>query len=97
MANSAICVEVEHTFEQLKTRWRALAKMCDIDHDFMPTVVTACCILHNICEEKKQQLPPAALHPAPQLQQPQGHTRDEHDSVALEIRQALVNHLLRPH
>uniref|UniRef100_A0A672NAF0 Uncharacterized protein n=1 Tax=Sinocyclocheilus grahami TaxID=75366 RepID=A0A672NAF0_SINGR len=85
----AIRVKVEHTFEQLKTRWRVLAKMCDIDHDFMPTVVAACCILHNICEEQKQQLPPAALHPAPQLQQPQGHTRYEHDSVALEISDLL--------
>lgn len=42
----------EHTFGHLKTRWRVLAKMCDIDHDFMPTVVAACCILHNLCEEK---------------------------------------------
>ncbi|KAK7148191.1 hypothetical protein R3I93_012495 [Phoxinus phoxinus] len=94
---STIRVKVEHTFGHLKTRWRVLAKMCDIDHDFMPTVVATCCILHNICEGDKQQLPPAALqvHPAPQ--QPQGHTRDEPDAPALEIRQALVNHLLRPH
>lgn len=51
---SAIRVKVEHTFGHLKTRWRVLPKMCDIDYDFMPTVLTACCILHNICEGKKQ-------------------------------------------
>ncbi|CAM4735472.1 unnamed protein product [Leuciscus chuanchicus] len=94
---STIRIKVEHTFGHLKTRWRVLAKTCDIDHDFMPTVVAACCILHNICEGEKQRLPPAALqvHPAPQ--QPQEHTQDEPDAPALEIRQALVNHLLRPH
>ncbi|CAM4571026.1 unnamed protein product [Leuciscus chuanchicus] len=47
-------VKVEHTFGHLKGRWRILAKRSDIHHSFMPTVVAACCVLHNICEMEKQ-------------------------------------------
>ncbi|XP_062403605.1 uncharacterized protein LOC134094192 [Sardina pilchardus] len=95
---SAIRVRVEHTFGHLKARWRILGKMSDIHHDFMPTVVATCCILHNMCEERRQQLPPTAPLLAPPLQQPQDQHRDDPaDGAAVEIRQALVNHLFRPH
>ena len=64
----------------------------------MPVVVAACCVLHNICEEKKQQLPPAALHPAvPHAQQPQGHHQDQPDPGAVAIREALARHLATTH
>uniref|UniRef100_A0A3B3C1P4 Uncharacterized protein n=1 Tax=Oryzias melastigma TaxID=30732 RepID=A0A3B3C1P4_ORYME len=63
---SAIRVKVEHTFGHLMTwlraRWRVLAKTSDIHYDFMPKIVATCCILHNMCEEKRQQLPPAPQH-----------------------------------
>ena len=32
---------------RLKARWRHLLKSLDMDIDKIPTVVTACCILHN--------------------------------------------------
>ncbi|KAK7945591.1 hypothetical protein WMY93_001319 [Mugilogobius chulae] len=66
---SAIRVKVEHTFGHLKARWRILAKRSDVHHSFMPTVVAACCVLHNICEKEKQPRPPF-LQDLPENNQP---------------------------
>ena len=41
---------VENAFGRLKGRWRSLMKRCDIDVTFLPTYVSTCCSLHNICE-----------------------------------------------
>lgn len=46
-------VVVECTFGRLKGRWRSLLKRNDVRIDHMTTLVTACCILHNMCEVHK--------------------------------------------
>ena len=37
-------------FGCLKARWRRLLKQNDMNVENVPTVVGACCILHNICQ-----------------------------------------------
>ena len=53
---------VEHLNAQVKGRWRTLGKIADYDIDFVPYVVVACCVLHNICldhaEEFDERLAP---------------------------------------
>lgn len=46
-------VVVENAFGRLKARWRILCRASFLNHSFMPIVVVACCILHNICELSK--------------------------------------------
>lgn len=55
---NAIRVAVEHSFGRLKARWRILSKRSDIHYEFMPAVITACCVLHNICELENQRRNP---------------------------------------
>lgn len=51
-------VKVEMAFGRLKGRWRLLLKRSDIDYTFMPQVIVACCVLHNMIECRKEVFPP---------------------------------------
>ena len=46
---------VENAFGRLKGRWRCLLKRNDAATDNVPTLITACCVLHNVCEVHKEQ------------------------------------------
>lgn len=42
---------VECAFGRLKGRWRCLGKRLDVDISTVPTIISACCTLHNLCEK----------------------------------------------
>ena len=51
--NYRICharIVVENAYGRLKGRWRRLMKRNDMCIENIPTVITAACILHNVCE-----------------------------------------------
>lgn len=52
--NSARVV-VEMAFGRLKARWRIFQKRIDINYVFAPHITSACCILQNFLESKKEQ------------------------------------------
>ena len=41
---------VENAFGRLKARWRRLMKKNDMHTEHIPNVISACCVLHNVCE-----------------------------------------------
>lgn len=40
----------EETLLRLRARWQCLSKRNDCGLDVVPTMILACCILHNMCE-----------------------------------------------
>ena len=51
--NYRICrarIVVENAYGRLKGRWRRLMKKNDMHISNIPTVIAACCVLHNLCE-----------------------------------------------
>ncbi|XP_015742042.1 protein ANTAGONIST OF LIKE HETEROCHROMATIN PROTEIN 1-like [Coturnix japonica] len=41
---------IENAFLRLKARWQILLKCDDCSLELLPTLVLACCVLHNVCE-----------------------------------------------
>lgn len=60
LSSTRMCVEI--AFGKLKSRWRILQKRMDLDCISAPRVITACCILHNMCEDLKLPVPPSNSH-----------------------------------
>ena len=46
--------QIECAFGRLKARWRFFKKAVDLKFEFFPTVMCACFVLHNYCENQKK-------------------------------------------
>lgn len=52
---SSTRIVIEHAFGLLKGRWRRL-RCVDMSLESVPFVITACCVLHNLCQLNKEEL-----------------------------------------
>ena len=60
--HSATRAVIENAFGLLKIRWRCLLEKLPVRRlDFIPRVILACCVLHNICIMTNDQLEASAL------------------------------------
>lgn len=91
-------VTVECAFGRLKGRWRCLQKRMDVDTSKVPTIVSACCVLHNMCEVHgeffDEEWFAAAVDAAGQPEVSVGPVQQQ-EAVPQEIRQALTVHFSR--
>ena len=61
---SATRQPIEHCNGLLKGRWRTLRSKADYDVTFVPYVIVACCILHNICLDHQEEFDERLAPPA---------------------------------
>ena len=87
-------VVVECAFGRLKGRWRSIMKRNDTNVSFMPTLVTACCILHNLCEIHGDSFDDNWLEadPLADVSSATSTTTVPPGSAAVAIRQALCGY-----
>lgn len=95
--NSArVCVEI--AFGRLKARWRRLLKRIDVHYTYIPYVISAACILHNIVETRKEifvcrweqavtEIQAGIQHPEPT------RARNLDNFIGSQIRNTLKNYL----
>ena len=87
-------IVVENAFGRLKARWRRLCKRNDMNIENIPCVITACCILHNMCEVHGDSfndlwLEDVDVYTQPEASSPGGTTASP---TAIAIREALVKY-----
>ncbi|XP_054830360.1 uncharacterized protein LOC129326222 [Eublepharis macularius] len=89
---------VERSFGRLKSRWRCLSHRLQIREQNVISVVTACVVLHNLCESKGHPIVGGGECPSPVLLSQQeerdfnGNTR--HLAEGKMVRDALARHIL---
>ena len=84
----------EIAFGRLKARWRRLLKRNDMSIENIPNVITAACVLHNICEIHREHFNDAWLQTSEEYTQPSAtvRSRDPPTGPPQDIRNALVQY-----
>ncbi|XP_040275426.1 protein ANTAGONIST OF LIKE HETEROCHROMATIN PROTEIN 1-like [Bufo bufo] len=94
---SAILSVAQVAFGRLKGRWCCLLKHSDSDPSFLPTLIAACCTLHNICESRGDPFQEHWSEEAfeEELEQPSECDEDdlEPEGTSEGIRDALAKHV----
>ncbi|CAM5107143.1 unnamed protein product [Eretmochelys imbricata] len=84
---------VECAFGHLKGRWHSLYGKLDLADDNIPSVISVCCTLHNICEGKGERFPQAwnseVQHLEAKYEQPESRAIRGAQCGAARIRDAL--------
>ena len=92
-------IVIENAFGRLKRRWRCLLKRLDVKPDNLALVITACCVLHNICENHGEEFDSDWLYdisddlasfPHPETGSTPMHSPDNIDASI--VRNVLVEH-----
>ena len=86
-------IVVENSYGRLKARWRRLMKRNDMNIDNIPHVITAACILHNICEIHGESFNDAWLReiqPDSSFPQPSSTASDRNSKRPKQVRDALM-------
>ena len=91
--HSSARIVVENAFGRLKARWRILRKI-EASIDVAPTIIAACCILHNICELANTPLQQDTLarrhSSSDRLEQPASRPSDTITNEGRAVREALL-------
>ena len=87
-------IVVENAYGRLKARWRRLCKSNDMNIQNVPTVITACCILHNVCEVHRDRFNESWMeeHSDALEQPPSAGTTAVTSDAATAIRNSLVQY-----
>nr|CAG8508278.1 12207_t:CDS:2 [Entrophospora candida] len=56
LCHSRTRIKVEQSFGLLKSRWRCLLTTFEVSIELVSLIISACCILHNICEERFENI-----------------------------------------
>ena len=88
-------IVVENAYGRLKARWRRLMKRNDMSIENIPNIVTAACIVHNVCKIHGKSYNEAWLHDiqGSELQQPNSSSvRDSNGDRPKHIRNVLESY-----
>lgn len=83
---------IENAFGRLKGRWRVLLKKMEVSIDIAPIIISACCVLHNLCEIWGEEFQDEWLAGVNENVANNVHHRLDRDNNAKRIRDAFVTH-----
>ncbi len=78
-------IKVEQAFGLLKGRWRCLLHKLEVSFEIVSYIITVCCILHNICEERHDFL----------LPEEQYHDAEADSSNEININDEIEGNMIR--